>query len=93
MREFGRIESLIGYEVKKMPLPEAIGRGPNYDPKGRAKSGGPGGNGHRRRWPRWPSPERRLVVAVSAPGTCLRYFGQHLHSVPSSWRPCQRARW
>jgi superfamily II DNA/RNA helicase len=27
MREFGRIESLIGYEVKKMPLPENIGRG------------------------------------------------------------------
>jgi superfamily II DNA/RNA helicase len=47
MREFGRIESLIGYEVKKMPLPEAIGRGPNYDPKGRPAVGG-NGNGHRR---------------------------------------------
>jgi len=43
MREFGRIEALIGYEVKKMPLPEGT-QGPTYDPKARAKSGGPGGN-------------------------------------------------
>ncbi len=44
MREFGRIESLIGYEVKKMPLPEGT-RGPAYDPKARVKEsgGGPGG--------------------------------------------------
>jgi len=35
MREFGRIESLIGYEVKKMPMPESIGRGPTYDTKAR----------------------------------------------------------
>ncbi len=39
MREFGRIESLIGYEVKKMPLPESIGRGPAYDPKARVAKG------------------------------------------------------
>lgn len=39
MREFGRIESLIGYEVKKMPMPENIGRGPTYDPKARVAKG------------------------------------------------------
>jgi superfamily II DNA/RNA helicase len=47
MREFGRIESLIGYEVKKMPLPESIGRGPAYAPTARVDRGGKG-NGHRR---------------------------------------------
>jgi superfamily II DNA/RNA helicase len=47
MREFGRIESLIGYEVKKMPMPEQIGKGPSYDPKGRPAAAG-NGNGHRR---------------------------------------------
>ena len=50
MREFGRIEALIGYEVKKMPLPAGT-NGPTYDPKARAKDGGrsggrrPGGRG------------------------------------------------
>ncbi|MBK8497949.1 MAG: DEAD/DEAH box helicase [Flavobacteriales bacterium] len=44
MREFGRIESLIGYEVKKMPLPDGI-RGPVYDPKARVAGKA---NGHRR---------------------------------------------
>ncbi len=48
MREFGRIEALIGYEVKKMPLPEAIGRGPAYAPTARVDRGG-NGNGHRRK--------------------------------------------
>jgi superfamily II DNA/RNA helicase len=48
MREFGRIEALIGYEVRKMPLPEQFGRGPVYDPKARAPGGGGKGNGHRR---------------------------------------------
>jgi ATP-dependent RNA helicase RhlE len=43
MREFGRIESLIGYPVTKMPLPEAIGRGPSYDPKARAQEERGGG--------------------------------------------------
>jgi superfamily II DNA/RNA helicase len=47
MREFGRIESLIGYEVKKMPLPENIGRGPAYAPTARVERSG-NGNGHRR---------------------------------------------
>lgn len=40
MREFGRIESLIGYEVSKMPIPEGITRGPAYDPKARVDGGG-----------------------------------------------------
>jgi ATP-dependent RNA helicase RhlE len=35
MREFGRIESLIGYEVKKMQVPESLGRAPAYDPSSR----------------------------------------------------------
>lgn len=39
MREFGRIESLIGYEVKKMPMPEHLGRAPIYDPKARVQKG------------------------------------------------------
>ena len=40
MREFGRIEDLIGYPVRKMPLPDGMVRGPEYDPKGRPSSGG-----------------------------------------------------
>ena len=52
MREMGRIEKLIGYEVKKMPLPEAIGQGPAYRPDERVSGGnggrrGPGGGGRR----------------------------------------------
>ncbi len=51
MREFGRIENLIGYEVKKMPLPEKIGQGPSYDPKKGAPKGDKRPNGQRRRGP------------------------------------------
>lgn len=40
MREFGRIETLIGYEVKKMPMPEKFGQGPAYDPKTRTGNKG-----------------------------------------------------
>lgn len=51
MRQFGKIESLIGYPVRKMPLPEGI-TGPHYDPNARPKSSGRDGggqkNGHRR---------------------------------------------
>ncbi len=56
MREFGRIETLIGYEVSKLPLPEGA-RGPAYDPRSRSKDEGGGrgrggggrrGGGHRR---------------------------------------------
>ena len=47
MREFGRIEKLIGYEVKKMPLPEGIGPGPAYDPESRKRRSGSGGGGGR----------------------------------------------
>ncbi|HQW05135.1 MAG: DEAD/DEAH box helicase [Flavobacteriales bacterium] len=46
MREFGRIEELIGYEVKKMDLPQGIPAGPRYDPKARVAGGKQ--NGHRR---------------------------------------------
>lgn len=47
MREFGRIEDLIGYEVKKMPMPDEIGKGPRYDPKARVASEGNGGRNRR----------------------------------------------
>jgi ATP-dependent RNA helicase RhlE len=40
MREFGRIEKLIGYEVRKMPLPENFPQGPEYRPEGRRESSG-----------------------------------------------------
>ena len=52
MREFGRIEQLIGYPVKKMPIPDRFGAGPEYRAEGVKRSGsngnrrGPGG-GHR----------------------------------------------
>ncbi len=51
MREFGRIEALIGYEVKKMPMPGGLPPGPAYDPKGgrREKSNGHRGGGGRNR--------------------------------------------
>lgn len=45
MREFGRIENLIGYEVKKMPMPDDIGNGPRYDPKAPVRSEGGGRRG------------------------------------------------
>jgi len=49
MREFGRIESLIGYEVKKMPVPERIGRPLAYDPLAKApRDAGRSGGGKRR---------------------------------------------
>lgn len=48
MREFGRIEALIGYEVKKMPMPDSMGRGPAYDPKARVARDGGKRDGHRR---------------------------------------------
>ena len=37
MREFGRIEKLIGYEVPKVPVPEALGPAPAYRPDERPK--------------------------------------------------------
>ncbi|HEY0978895.1 MAG TPA: DEAD/DEAH box helicase [Flavobacteriales bacterium] len=48
MREFGRIEKLIGYEVKKMPLPEGFEPGPSYDPDIRPERKGAGRNDSRR---------------------------------------------
>jgi ATP-dependent RNA helicase RhlE len=32
MRRFASIENLIGYEIVKLPLPEALGEAPKYDP-------------------------------------------------------------
>lgn len=46
MREFGRIEQLIGYEVKKLPLPEGFAAGPAYSTEKRSRTTGSGG--HRR---------------------------------------------
>jgi len=53
MRRFGSIEELIGYEVQKMPLPEALGNGPVYNPQARDGHsrfgrGGKGGGGRSR---------------------------------------------
>ena len=47
MREFGRIEKLIGYPVRKMPLPEGMPHGPAYEPDRKSKSGGPSGDRRR----------------------------------------------
>ncbi len=47
MREFGKIEALIGYPVQKMPLPERFGEGPEYKAEG-VKRSGSGSNGNRR---------------------------------------------
>jgi superfamily II DNA/RNA helicase len=45
MRRFASIENLIGYEIVKLPLPEALGEAPKYDPDAKpprdfGKSGG-----------------------------------------------------
>lgn len=53
MREFGRIEQLIGYQVKKMPIPDGMPRGPQYDPKARVPSSA-NANGHRKGGGRGP---------------------------------------
>jgi ATP-dependent RNA helicase RhlE len=52
MREFGNIEKLIGYPVKKMPLPPSLGAAPDYRPDERVKKAPndnrrPGGGGGR----------------------------------------------
>jgi hypothetical protein len=36
---FGKIESLIQYEVQKMPIPESLGAGPEYIPNRKRTSG------------------------------------------------------
>ncbi len=35
-RKFQRIEELIGYEIKKLPIPAGLGEGPEYNPKANA---------------------------------------------------------
>lgn len=47
MRNFSKIEKLIGMEVRKEPLPAELGAGPKYDPNApsdRGRGGGRGGN-------------------------------------------------
>ena len=51
-RKFQKIEELIGYEIKKLPIPAEFGEGPAYDPKatpGKPARGsfGKGGAGHK----------------------------------------------
>jgi ATP-dependent RNA helicase RhlE len=53
-RKFQKIEELIGYEVKKLPIPSQLGEGPAYDPKANAGkpqrkpfNKGKGGGGHK----------------------------------------------
>jgi superfamily II DNA/RNA helicase len=54
-RKFYGIETLIGDTIKKLPLPEALGAGPDYDPKvrrngdDRKKKTGPGNRKRARR--------------------------------------------
>ncbi|MBP6573457.1 MAG: DEAD/DEAH box helicase [Flavobacteriales bacterium] len=55
MREFGRIEKLIGYEVAKQPLPENFARGPEYRPDSKREGGNVSRNG---RGPRNGGPRR-----------------------------------
>lgn len=45
-RRFQRIEEMIGYPVNKMPLPDFIGQGPEYNPSARRDSGRNGSKGH-----------------------------------------------
>jgi ATP-dependent RNA helicase RhlE len=53
MRNFGRIEAMIEMEITKVPVPEHLGAGPEYNPRhrgtgrggGRMGRGGPGGQG------------------------------------------------
>jgi len=40
MRKFGKIEKLVGYEIPKLPIPEGIPAGPEYNPA--RGSSGPG---------------------------------------------------
>jgi len=51
INRFHRIEKLLGFEIKKVTLPEYIGTGPNYtlQSQGRGNKGKKGGGGGRRR--------------------------------------------
>lgn len=51
MRDFARIEQLIGYEVPKASLPDGMGEGPRYDPRA-ARAKGPRQHGDGGRGPR-----------------------------------------
>ncbi|MDB5281460.1 MAG: hypothetical protein JWO06_535 [Bacteroidota bacterium] len=54
-RKFKRIEELIGYEIKKLPLPTEIGEGPAYEPskkhdKPTGHGNGKGFGGKKKSW-------------------------------------------
>jgi ATP-dependent RNA helicase RhlE len=51
-RKFFNIESLIGDEIPKMPLPEQFGAGPEYQPEVRKATAQPGGDRRRDHHPR-----------------------------------------
>jgi len=40
---FGRIESFLGYEVEKLPMPEGLEPGPEYNPRKKNRGGNGGG--------------------------------------------------
>jgi ATP-dependent RNA helicase RhlE len=40
-RKFAGVEKLIGYSVEKVPLPEKIGKGPDYNPRSNSGEGKP----------------------------------------------------
>lgn len=40
---FGRIESFLEYEVEKLPMPEGLEAGPEYNPKKKSSKGRSGG--------------------------------------------------
>lgn len=59
-RKFYRIESLIGKEVTKMPLPVELGAGPEYNPVSKDKPRtGDRTQGKRKRWQGKPRPKQR----------------------------------
>lgn len=51
-----RIESLIGYEIEKFPLPESIGETPDWDYKNPPKRDFAGGSGKRPKKKNWRKP-------------------------------------
>jgi superfamily II DNA/RNA helicase len=48
-RRFQSIETLIGREISKLPLPQALGEGPAYNPAAKRPGGHPGKNGRGKR--------------------------------------------
>lgn len=46
---FARIEALVEYEIKKLPLPEEMGAGPAYQPRLKSKGDSAGGEHHQKK--------------------------------------------